>query len=626
MENTVDNTFENNGEYMIIVANLLKITEQNKHQIFEEIYDILRNNNYFDIIKIIKNFNGEIDGITISNLLFLLKDNYNNEIIDNILNKITNINFNEYSYILYTVKNFNDEIKLKIFNELNKKINNFNFIDIKNIKNLFLSLKNIKLDIYFLNKLKIFDYIIENIEKKQNELTPTIISSIFNSLININYKNKKVKKLLVLLSNNIKENDKYKMNNIIDIFEGISNMYSTEEEVRYVLKKLYLILLNNTIYWNSCKITKIFSYLKNMSNYYEEVDNIINILTNNIKDDFYNIRDISYSIQGLKSMFYNHNIEKLLMKFNNKIINNYYIDNINFIANIFSGLIGMNNSNEQVIILFNILYDKLETLKNKNISFLDISTILYGCQNMINDNEIVNNLLKLITEICNNDKMENLKNNCIQLLGKALYGLLNMNFDENIKNLLDAIFKKINIVELFNDYINSEYSTYTISQLYLFLYKFEFLDIDILKKINQIIFNLEKYTKLFKNSQFSSCFEKNIFTILKDKYDIKNNVIIDGFELDILIEINGIKINVEIDGPIHNYPKKQLFNKYKKEYLENKNIIILSFNDDNCLRDLENKLITIINIKIKLLNNVKKYYDKNNFPSIKKKILYVYDN
>ena len=626
MENTVDNTFENNGEYMIIVANLLKITEQNKHQIFEEIYDILRNNNYFDIIKIIKNFNGEIDDITISNLLFLLKDNYNNEIIDNILNKITNINFNEYSYILYTVKNFNDEIKLKIFNELNKKINNFNFIDIKNIKNLFLSLKNIKLDIYFLNKLKIFDYIIENIEKKQNELTPTIISSIFNSLININYKNKKVKKLLVLLSNNIKENDKYKMNNIIDIFEGISNMYSTEEEVRYVLKKLYLILLNNTIYWNSCKITKIFSYLKNMSNYYEEVDNIINILTNNIKDDFYNIRDISYSIQGLKSMFYNHNIEKLLMKFNNKIINNYYIDNINFIANIFSGLIGMNNSNEQVIILFNILYDKLETLKNKNISFLDISTILYGCQNMINDNEIVNNLLKLITEICNNDKMENLKNNCIQLLGKALYGLLNMNFDENIKNLLDAIFKKINIVELFNDYINSEYSTYTISQLYLFLYKFEFLDIDILKKINQIIFNLEKYTKLFKNSQFSSCFEKNIFTILKDKYDIKNNVIIDGFELDILIEINGIKINVEIDGPIHNYPKKQLFNKYKKEYLENKNIIILSFNDDNCLRDLENKLITIINIKIKLLNNVKKYYDKNNFPSIKKKILYFYDN
>jgi hypothetical protein len=625
------------------VENILKT---NNHQIFYIIYQNLIKDNNIDVIEIIKNFE-EINGITISNLLFLLRNNNDKDkIIKCILDKIANINFSEYSYILYTVKNFNDEIKLKIFNKLNIKINNFDFIDIKNIKNLFLSLKNIKLDNYFLNKSIIFDKIINNITEKQNDLTPDIISSIFNSLINFNYKNKKVKKLLVLLSYNIKtnKNNNYKMNNIIDIFEGISNMYSTEEEVRNVLIKLHMILLNNKIYWNSCKITKIFSYLKNMCNEYDEVNDIIKILTKKIQNDFYNIKDISYSIQGLKSMKYTKNIGELLIVFHMKIDENYFFDNINFIGIIFNGLIGMNSSYSPVINLIDKLNEKISYFSN--ISFLDLSNILYGLQNMSNfnnyiiddieepkyDNEnssytpeyinvnfakyyikrkpeecniIINELLRLLANLCENII---LNNNCIQLLGKALYGLLNMNYNENIEKILNAIFSDDNVENLMKDYISYEYSSYTISQLNLFLYKFEnHINNEILKKINNIITKLKIYEIKNNNKIFSSCIEKNVFAILKKSYNIENNVIEDGFELDFVITINDIKLNIEIDGPIHKYPKKELFNRHKKEYLENKkNYLVLHLDDynnmndysDNLFDDYSNDLLNYINKKI----------------------------
>lgn len=75
--------------------------------------------------------------------------------------------------------------------------------------------------------------------------------------------------------------------------------------------------------------------------------------------------------------------------------------------------------------------------------------------------------------------------------------------------------------------------------------------------------------------------------------------------LDFLIEKNGVKIDLEIDGKQHNYPERKLHDSIRDEYLKNLGYVIyrISWNSINT-KDGKDKMEAKINNFIKFYNSI----------------------
>ena len=93
-----------------------------------------------------------------------------------------------------------------------------------------------------------------------------------------------------------------------------------------------------------------------------------------------------------------------------------------------------------------------------------------------------------------------------------------------------------------------------------------------------ITMNKNYNLKLSKTNASEKKITKLLCSLLRknDKFIIKSNELLYGFEADIIIiSPNGHIVNIEVDGPVHEYISKKRFCERRDAFLDTKGIIVV---------------------------------------------------
>jgi DNA repair exonuclease SbcCD ATPase subunit len=592
------NFIEKSNEYINYNHNTNKLIKNIKKNIKNNNINLLLYNTFIDNYKLEKN--------KCINLLKYIDDEFNNYSIDDLNNKLielesindnikllnidfnTNIiqeNINIAINIKSNIQNYNiDDLNIQKnnlidqINIINNKINKFKFINNKDIiiqnNNVFEI--NRKIKIVELNKL----LTIRNpkYKSKINNIIIDIINDMYN-LYDINYDNNyiqiienyksKIKiyldKINYLTTKIIQIDDNiYIPNNYHEYFINTTNQLKKYDQLynNYIIAKAnknILILFEN---FNKC----INNNCSNCINHYNNIQSFYNKLNissdySNIIKQFQYIKKLKYEFNIIQQILYNNKINNLINKYNQNIlffeeINQYYYNQINYINN--------------KIIIKNNLQSVLVEYEQNNI-FYDI---LYY-ENIINDEFInLNNELSLF-DTFNNELM--LLNNQLNNINNTIddyhnFTLINNNNDKliyinqfNNNNILIDKIKNIH----FNKDINDKIKFYDNK-----IYQYE----NIINDINNV--NIEYKYKL-----------KELFNNKNKYYELYNKII----DIDELLVFN--KYIIKLTGPT-GIPKK-IINIKLKQLQKEVNNIIYSFINKNIIITTD-------------INEIKVFIDNNN--------------
>ena len=539
------------------------------------------------------------------------------------------------------------------FNKESFKV--YNNINIKYVNDYFEILENNKKGFFSINKAKIFGYIVESQDNKedstnyktydiqsndyqkkimklffdsldsQNELTSDIISSIIELIINDKkfpqyffkdyYVTHNTQYIRMLNEKNLEH-----FGNILttimlltdldnnDFLNLIANIIHFGERIYYLIpnaenKKLFLCGFLNKIplfkciyFWESVIRYKLVNHLEKLAN---EMDEKLELMDKVNKKHNHNIDDYSnnsnyYDIGMNIYEELNTTDESLdINKNHKKNMKNKMKDNKTNDPNLFISIINYEANYED-------LTTKLKNEYIKKAHQIFNSIILEYISSFVNYNFGLNNSLELLVKICNQFSMSNdIINYYAVYLNNCSYSVkqYSKNSFYDLKNKIDDIRVdlKYNSLKKKNEY----------NDLYIKLEQEKriFNDTEkmiIIKKVSRFLPDKDKINILKLNKKFSSKLNKKIYKEILNRKDIEKGIIQNK-----QMHINVWKILLKYNKIKRDYPYFQNLEKVKKiKYdMNGKNdFCIIDLDSQRTLFEENNKLEQ----KRKILNNILK--------------------
>ena len=539
------------------------------------------------------------------------------------------------------------------FNKESFKV--YNNINIKYVNDYFEILENNKKGFFSINKSKIFGYIVESKDNKEdstnyktydiqsndyqkkimklffgsldshNELTSDIISSIIELIINdkkflqyffkdyyVTHNTQYIRMLneknlehfgniltTIMLLNDLDNNDfLYLIANIIHFGERIYYLIPNAEN-----KKLFLCGFLNKIplfkciyFWESVIRYKLVNHLEKLAN---EMDEKLELMDKVNKKHNHNINDYSnnsnyYDIGMNIYEELNTTDESLdINKNHKKNMKNKMKDNKTNDPNLFISIINYEANYED-------LTTKLKNEYIKKAHQIFNSIILEYISSFVNYNFGLNNSLELLVKICNQFSMSNdIINYYAVYLNNCSYSVkqYSKNSFYDLKNKIDDIRVdlKYNSLKKKNEY----------NDLYIKLEQEKriFNDTEkmiIIKKVSRFLPDKDKINILKLNKKFSSKLNKKIYKEILNRKDIEKGIIQNK-----QMHINVWKILLKYNKIKRDYPYFPNLEKVKKiKYdMNGKNdFCIIDLDSQRTLFEENNKLEQ----KRKILNNILK--------------------
>lgn len=422
-------------------------------------------------------------------------------------------------------------------------------------------------------------------------------SKLLEKLDDVSEKDTKTYKLEKILS--LKNKDLSLKDNLLN--NEVKSHINDLIEPEYKVGKLN----TNTLKTNN--LIKLYKKIDNKNNSKEKEkgieDKIIDLL------DILNKENITSISEQLINIIYYDNSDNNSNKQNNKIISKKYIDNINHFVNIIYHILLNENKD---LNLYSQLCNKINYLLLKESNYKDENNL---------ENIIIKEYLKIITNqefinSVNNEEFENIKNKIIDL-SNFIIELTSFKLIE-IKKCLNIIF------QLFKEY-EKEYKNNNVKYLYLEICVYIFDSVLEFPKIEDNIYNLiddifKKLNNSLQERKLPNYLKEKIINIIdkkkqklnkedkQEKRSINKRISEDLNKLDDLINNNKINIDKKEENKINNnkiykYEKRIDSIKDNKEEKEIKVIEDDDLNNNIKNKEIEDEEDLINNIKFDKINN-----------------------
>ena len=422
------------------------------------------------------------------------------------------------------------------------------------------------------------------IRESSDVFNTSTVGFAFSGLQNMSSKHYEVQQLLKVLTPKVQECNTLSGISIARVLNGLGKMSSSEDCVKELLVVLLdkLIGCNDTFSKND--VENALSGLRLMSSEHSEVLAFLSVLSEKVMGCHQELqpKQLSKMLFGMQGMDSKHpEVRKMLRAVEMKLANCNQDFREGEIGVACYGLQSMSNSDTHVANIVHILTQKMAKLNTTNFSARHISLCFVGMQRMTWDSPEVRSMLHVLSGklIERNDSLGGSE------LSNILYGLIT-----GFRTAKDESEKLIALVlQEMNSSLDS-YSQFDMNEFYrtlslLHFYCKDDLSAPLSEQIVSLLDSLAQSIKHHKDislsssitgllSEYGSTSESSITGVVM-KYCLDNNIKVSisrnenlhGFEADIIIRQDKKIVNIEVDGPLHQYPKRILFTNRRDEYL-----------------------------------------------------------
>eukprot|EP01041_Mallomonas_annulata_P005699 gene5699-11491_t len=277
------------------------------------------------------------------------------------------------------------------------------------------------------------------------------------------------------------------------------------------------------------------------------------------------------------------------------------------------GLQGMSAEYKEVRNLLRILTTKI-LCSRFEFKGRSLGMALYGLQGMSSEFEEVKLLLKSLHEKMGSDMTLTLDG---QAAGNALYGISNMRCDDD-GNINRLVTRLTECILAFTETMSSSSNAVPVTvpdllTLYqstaLALRGLPGLDTELRGKLEvarDLLLDLlnERRVEVSSSKSSSSEVERRVADLVSQilssqlQCTVSVNEFLFGFEADVVMRLDsGKTLNLEVDGPIHEYPSKKRFCSLRDDLLREKNVLVIRLST----RDIDGLSQSDLREKLKIM-------------------------